>query len=288
MATSSSNTAAKSADQPADLKIILLGDSAVGKSKLIERYLLDDFHPQQLSTYALTLYRHTCTYPFPSDRKRSSPPSGTKPRKVTIDFWDTAGQERFLSMHPSYYHGAHACILVFDVGRKITYKNLDTWYDELVNHRGITLPVIVVANKIDVDPARARKSFGFIERRRAERIEATASTSTAGQRPPITGSHVNLSESDDPSTHPHLPLFFSSASDGTNVVGIFREAIRRAMTFKETKGNEGTFVDQVLAFIGEEEGKEGGMFSKDKSVANDANKATSSMPATPSHSVPAH
>lgn len=44
------------------------------------------------------------------------------------DFWDTAGQERFTSMHPSYYHEAHACILVFDATRKITYKNVAQWY----------------------------------------------------------------------------------------------------------------------------------------------------------------
>ena len=51
-------------------------------------------------------------------------------------FCDTAGQERFQSVHPSYYMGAHACILVFDVTRKITYKNLDVWYNELTAHRG--------------------------------------------------------------------------------------------------------------------------------------------------------
>ena len=62
----------------ADLKIILLGDSAVGKSKLVERYLMGDYHPRQLSTFALTLYRKeaeldgkTCllyTSPSPRDR----------------------------------------------------------------------------------------------------------------------------------------------------------------------------------------------------------------------------
>jgi hypothetical protein len=47
------------------------------------------------------------------------------------DIWDTAGQERFNSMHASYYYRAHACIMVFDVTRKVTYKNLQRWYDEL-------------------------------------------------------------------------------------------------------------------------------------------------------------
>ncbi len=43
----------------------------------------------------------------------------------------TAGQERFNSMHPSYYHGAHACIMCFDITRKITYTNLSKWWQEL-------------------------------------------------------------------------------------------------------------------------------------------------------------
>lgn len=93
-----------SADE-ADLKIILLGDSAVGKSKLIERYLLDEYDHRQMSTYALTLYRKTITL--------------SSGEKSLVDFWDTAGQDVFSKMHPSYYYRAHACILVFDVTRKV-------------------------------------------------------------------------------------------------------------------------------------------------------------------------
>ena len=61
------------------LKIILLGDSACGKSKLVERFLLNNYQSRQLSTYALTLFRHNATVAGES---------------VEIDFWDTAGQER--------------------------------------------------------------------------------------------------------------------------------------------------------------------------------------------------
>jgi Rab-like protein 2 len=66
--------------KPAELKIILLGDSAVGKSKLMERFLLDDFIPHQLSTYALTLYRHTHVHPLAQPGEL---------RHITVDFWDT-------------------------------------------------------------------------------------------------------------------------------------------------------------------------------------------------------
>ena len=94
---------------PADLKIILLGDSAVGKSKLVERFLLDDYEERTSSTYALTMYRHTHEI------------DGVE---YKVDLWDTAGQEVFDPLHDSYYFGAHACMLVFDTTRKITYQNL--------------------------------------------------------------------------------------------------------------------------------------------------------------------
>uniref|UniRef100_A0A8D2LSW6 Uncharacterized protein n=1 Tax=Varanus komodoensis TaxID=61221 RepID=A0A8D2LSW6_VARKO len=83
-------------DAAENVKIICLGDSAVGKSKLMERFLLDGFKPQQLSTFALTLYKYTAT---------------VDGKTILVDFWDTAGQERFQSLHASYYHKAHACIM---------------------------------------------------------------------------------------------------------------------------------------------------------------------------------
>merc|ERR1712098_488072 len=128
---------------PADLKIILCGDSAVGKSKLVERFLLDDYCPRTLSTYALTLFR----YNFEQDG-----------RQWSVDFWDTAGQEQFDRLHASYYFQANACVLAFDVTRKITYKNLEMWYNEMRTYCP-DIPVICIANKVDVDPAMARKKF---------------------------------------------------------------------------------------------------------------------------------
>jgi len=118
-----------------DLKIILLGDSATGKSKLIERYLMDEYNPRQLSTYALTLFRKEVRLDGESS---------------VVDFWDTAGQEAFNRMHPSYYYRAHCCILLFDVTRKVTYQHLADWYKELREYCE-NIPVVLVANKIDVD-----------------------------------------------------------------------------------------------------------------------------------------
>jgi Rab-like protein 2 len=69
---------------------------------------------------------------------------------VTMDLWDTAGQESFNELHPSYYFGASAAILVFDASRKVTYQNLKGWYKEM-RHHAPDIPCIIIANKIDID-----------------------------------------------------------------------------------------------------------------------------------------
>eukprot|EP00736_Rhodelphis_marinus_P006122 Rmarinus@m.17850 len=180
-----------------NVKIILLGDSAVGKSKLVERFLMQGYKPQQMSTYALTLFHY--------DAEVDGQP-------VPVDFWDTAGQERFNNLHPSYYYKAHACILVFDISRKVTYKNMDNWYNELQKYRR-DIPTIVVANKIDVDRSATRKEFAFAKKRR-------------------------------------LPFYFASASDGTNVVKIFNDAIRLGLKCKERPPTD--FMENVLKILDEE------------------------------------
>ncbi|KAA0192581.1 hypothetical protein HAZT_HAZT011423 [Hyalella azteca] len=111
-----------------------------------------------------------------------------------IDFWDTAGQERFQTLHASYYHQAHAAILVFDGTRKVTYKNLATWYTELRQHRP-EIPCLCAVNKIDGELSAGNrvdengglggKTFGF------------------------------------PQQH-GLPLYYVSAAAGTNVVKVRR------------------------------------------------------------------
>lgn len=184
-----------------DLKIILLGDSAVGKSKLVERFLMNDYVPRQMSTFALTVFRHSAKLPG-SDKT------------VEIDFWDTAGQERFASLHPGYYHRAHACILVFDVTRKITYQHLEDWYKELQNYRP-GLPTLVVANKIDVDYNVTTKKFAF------------------------------------PTKHPacHQDVYFVSAADGTNVVKTFQSAIQAGLDYKNNPNYEEDFIENVMETI---------------------------------------
>ena len=107
----------------ADLKIILLGDAASGKTKLMERFLLDNFNPRRLSTHAVNIFPYSvagmCMHMIGMETL-----SIVDGRKWDVDFWDTAGQEQFDKLHPSYYFGADCAILAFDITRKVTYKNL--------------------------------------------------------------------------------------------------------------------------------------------------------------------
>ncbi|EGB12752.1 hypothetical protein AURANDRAFT_18664 [Aureococcus anophagefferens] len=200
-------------DDEAEIKLILLGDSAVGKTKMVERFLMDEYNPQQahararaqLSTYALTLFRKVVDI---------------DDRKVSVDIWDTAGQERFNKMHPAYYHRAHACILCFDVTRKATYQHLSDWRGpprardarpRRRERRGRpqNIPCILVANKIDIDYQVTRKNFKF--------------ASSKG-----------------------IPFYFVSAADGTNVVKVFRAAIEAALDWKK---NGEDFMTEALRLV---------------------------------------
>lgn len=181
------------------IKIILLGDSAVGKSKLVERFLMHRYIPIEMSTYALTLFK----YDIEVEGRGA----------LDFDVWDTAGQERFNSMHPAYHHDARACILVFDVTRKVSYKNLEKWLEELRSFRP-HIPVIVACNKIDTDPDVVNKAFNF-------------------------------------ATKNDLPLHYVSAADGTNVVQLFRTALAAAVAYSDSPHAD-DIDTQVLSLIKEQ------------------------------------
>lgn len=170
-----------------DIKIILIGDSAVGKSKLLERFLVQSYRERTASTYALSRYLYDYV----------EPETG---RQLLIDFWDTAGQEQFEKLHPSFYHQANCCILAFDVTRKVTYRNLDGWWDEFRSYLP-DVPALCIANKIDSDPVCTERTFKFSEKNQ-------------------------------------LPFHFVSAADGTNVARVFSDAIALAIQNKDNPPDE--------------------------------------------------
>ena len=116
-----------------DRKIVLLGDSAVGKTALARRFVDDDF---------LEKYRPTiAAKPWKKKINRSG-------EDINLAIWDIAGHT--LQLHPAFYSGAHGAILVCDLTNKSSVDSLSQWHNVLLNKVGI-VPVMVLANKSDLN-----------------------------------------------------------------------------------------------------------------------------------------
>ncbi|XP_041365195.1 ras-related protein Rab-18A-like [Gigantopelta aegis] len=146
------------------LKILIIGESGVGKSSLLLRFTDDTFDPEQAATIGVDFKVKTLTV----DGNRT---------KLAI--WDTAGQERFRTLTPSYYRGAQGVILVYDVCSKQSFSKLDAWLNELetfsTKHEMIKM---LVGNKIDKDKREVSKEEGlkFARKHHTLFIEASAKT----------------------------------------------------------------------------------------------------------------
>ncbi|XP_074659626.1 ras-related protein Rab-18-like [Tubulanus polymorphus] len=146
------------------LKILIIGESGVGKSSLLLRFTDDTFDPEQAATIGVDFKVKTLTV----DGNRA---------KLAI--WDTAGQERFRTLTPSYYRGAQGVILVYDVTSKQTFQKLEAWLSELetfsTKHDIIKM---LVGNKIDSDKREVSRDEGlkFARKHQCLFIEASAKT----------------------------------------------------------------------------------------------------------------
>jgi len=146
------------------LKILIIGERAVGKSSLLLRFTDDMFDPEQPCTIGVDFKVKTLTVEGDN--------------KVKLAIWDTAGQERFRTLTPSYYRGAQGVILVYDVSNRATFTKLDMWLNELETYT--TNPDIVkmlVGNKIDKENVVSRdEGLRFARKHSMLFIEASAKT----------------------------------------------------------------------------------------------------------------
>jgi small GTP-binding protein len=116
-------------------KILLLGDSSVGKTCFFMRYIENTFQEIHMSTIGLE-----------SKIKTVDLDDG---RTVKIQLWDTAGEERFHTITKNYYKTAHAIILIFDVTEKATYQNVKNWVEQIREEVSSKVVTVLVGNKID-------------------------------------------------------------------------------------------------------------------------------------------
>jgi len=116
-------------------KILLLGDSSVGKTCFLMRYSDNTFQEIHMSTIGLD-YK----------LKNVQLDDG---KIVKIQIWDTAGQDRFRSITKNYYKGAHGIILIYDVTSRKTYENIKNWVTQIKEEVSEKVTIILVGNKID-------------------------------------------------------------------------------------------------------------------------------------------
>ncbi|KAJ3426654.1 rab2a member ras oncogene family [Anaeramoeba flamelloides] len=118
------------------LKYIIIGDSGVGKTSLLNRFTTNEFIPSheptigvQFATKNLELFG----------------------KKIKLQIWDTAGQESYRSITRSFYRGALCALLVYDVTQKKTFSGLENWLHDLLTYSRSEIQIILVGNKADLD-----------------------------------------------------------------------------------------------------------------------------------------
>lgn len=121
-------------------KLLLIGDSGVGKSCLLLRFADNTYTDSYISTIGVDFKIRTLEI----DGKT-----------VKLQIWDTAGQERYRAITSAYYRGAVGALLVYDISKHVTYENVVRWLKELRDHADSNIVIMLVGNKSDLRHLRA-------------------------------------------------------------------------------------------------------------------------------------
>jgi small GTP-binding protein len=141
-AVASSSTTSSSSTTTADdeydylFKVVLIGDSGVGKSNLLSRFTRNEFNLESKSTIGVEF----ATQSIQTDNNKI----------IKAQIWDTAGQERYRAITSAYYRGAVVALLVYDSSKRISYDNVSRWLKELRDHADQNIVIMLVGNKKDL------------------------------------------------------------------------------------------------------------------------------------------
>ncbi|KAL8143811.1 hypothetical protein V2J09_016843 [Rumex salicifolius] len=147
-------------------KIVIIGDSAVGKSNLLSRYARNEFDLNTKATIGVE-FQTQCML--------------IDGKEVKAQIWDTAGQERFRAVTSAYYRGAVGALVVYDVSRRSTFDSIARWLEELRTHCDTTVATMLVGNKCDLENIREvsiEEGKSFAEEEKLFFMETSALDST--------------------------------------------------------------------------------------------------------------
>ncbi|KAM9782937.1 ras-related protein Rab-25b [Neosynchiropus ocellatus] len=147
-------------------KVVLIGESGVGKSNLLSRFTKNEFNHDSRTTIGVEFSTRTIEL------------NGLT---VKAQIWDTAGLERYRAITSAYYRGAVGALLVYDITKHLTYESVERWLKELYEHADAHIVVMLVGNKCDLESERAvptEEAKDFAEKNDILFLETSALLST--------------------------------------------------------------------------------------------------------------
>ncbi|EYU39898.1 hypothetical protein ABFS83_10G171300 [Erythranthe nasuta] len=147
-------------------KVVLIGDSAVGKSQLLARFARNEFSLESKATIGVEFQTKTLLI----DHKT-----------VKAQIWDTAGQERYRAVTSAYYRGAVGAMLVYDMTKRQSFDHMARWLEELRGHADKNIVIMLIGNKSDLGTLRAvptEDAQEFAERENLYFMETSALQAT--------------------------------------------------------------------------------------------------------------
>ncbi|KAJ4001249.1 GTP-binding protein ypt5 [Lentinula boryana] len=205
------DAASGSTDKSVQVKLVLLGEAAVGKSSVVLRFVSDEFQPNKEPTIGAAFLTQKCRL---------------EDRVLRYEIWDTAGQERFHSLAPMYYRNAQAAVVVYDITKASSLEKAKSWVKELQRQANPNIVIALAGNKLDlVQPSASPSGTSSSE----SEDEADDATATPGEAPSSSGGEseslrqVPREEAQAYATEAGLLFFETSAKTGEGIVEIFTE-----------------------------------------------------------------
>ena len=120
-------------------KVVLVGDSFVGKTNIMSKYLKNEFHEDSKATVGVE---------FGSKQFK------IEGHTIKAQIWDTAGQERYKAITSAYYKGAKGAFVVYDITRKGSFESIDKWVNDLTSAADKKITIVIIGNKCDLEDQR--------------------------------------------------------------------------------------------------------------------------------------